>query len=138
METVCPNLSQNENLANISQKFKILDRFRRVLGGVFVEGGESREIEEHSFFYIKEVKSFNILINSLFLHEDLKGGICLFLCGQSLEEGLVGEEAVLVLGVGELLEDSLGVLLGDLIGQVGDEILELGQHHGTVLVLVVE
>lgn len=136
MKIICPNLSQNENLANISQKFKILDRFRRVLGGVFAEGGESRE--RSTVFYIKEVKSFNILINSLFLHEDLKGGICLFLCGQSLEEGLVGEEAVLVLGVGELLENSLGVLLGDLIGQVGDEILELGQHHGTVLVLVVE
>ena len=84
----------------------------------------------------------------------------LFLRDQSLEEGLVGEEAVLVLGVGELLEESLGVLLGNLIGyihkeektsfknqftfcmslltQIGDEILELGQHHGTVLVLVVE
>lgn len=53
MKIICPNLSQNENLANISQKFKILDRFRRVLGGVFVEGGESRE-RSTVFFILKK------------------------------------------------------------------------------------
>ncbi len=57
---------------------------------------------------------------------------------ESLHEGLVREEAVLVLGITELLQQFGRVLLGDLIGQVGEDVLQLGEHHGAVLVLVVE
>jgi hypothetical protein len=62
----------------------------------------------------------------------------LCLSAQPVQEGLVGDETILVLLVSQLLEELLSVLLGDLITQVGQEVVELGQHHGSVLVLVVE
>jgi len=64
--------------------------------------------------------------------------VCLCLAGEPVQEGLVGEHAVLVLGVSQLGQESHGVFLGDLISQVGEDVLELSQHHGSVLVLVVE
>merc|ERR1711893_35176 len=62
----------------------------------------------------------------------------LCLAGESVEEWGVWEHAILVLGIGQLSQKSHGVFLGDLISQVGEDVLELSQHHGTVLVLVVE
>jgi len=62
----------------------------------------------------------------------------LCLAAKPVQEGFVGDETILVLLVGQLLEHLSGVLLGDLIAQVAQKVLQLGQHHGTVLVLVVE
>jgi len=64
--------------------------------------------------------------------------MCLCLAGEPVQEGLVGEHAVLILRVSQLSQKGHGVLLGDLISQVGQDVLELSQHHGSVLVLVVK
>jgi len=64
------------------------------------------------------------------------GRLCL--AGEPVQEGLVGEHAVLIFGVSQLSQKGHGVFLGDLISQVGEDVLELSQHHGAVLVLVVE
>ena len=60
------------------------------------------------------------------------------LAGESVDEGCVGEKAVLVLSVAQLSQQLLHVLLGDLVSQVGQQVLQLGQHHGAVAVFVVE
>lgn len=65
-------------------------------------------------------------------------GVELGLAGESVDEGCVGEEAVLVLGVAQLSQQLLDVLLGDLVTHVGQQVLQLSQHHGAVVVLVVQ
>jgi hypothetical protein len=68
------------------------------------------------------------------------GRFFFFLClaAQSVDEGCVGEHTVLILGVAELGQQLLHILLGDLVAQVGEDVLQLGQHHRAVVVLVVE
>ena len=76
-----------------------------------------------------------------FLVEDGRGGMVttfLRLAAQSVDKGCVGEHAVLVLGVAQLGHQLLDVLLGDLVAQVGEDVLQLGQHHRAVVVLVVQ
>merc|ERR1711881_511050 len=70
------------------------------------------------------------------LPSDALRSLCL--AAKPVEEGAVWEETILILGVSQLSQQSHGVLLGDLISQVGQDVLELSQHHGSVLVLVVE
>ena len=60
------------------------------------------------------------------------------LASQSVKEGHVGEQTVLVLGVAQLREQLLHVVLGDLVTQVAEDVVELGEHHGAVAVLVVQ
>ena len=60
------------------------------------------------------------------------------LAGQSVQEGHVGEQAVLVLGVAQLGEQLLDIVLGDLVTKVAEDVVQLSQHHGAVAVLVVE
>merc|ERR1712158_197574 len=62
----------------------------------------------------------------------------LCLAAQPVQETLVWNETILVFLVSELVKEFTNVLLGDLIAQHDQEVLELGQHHGAVLVLVVE
>ena len=66
------------------------------------------------------------------------GEKALGLASQPVKEGHVGEESVLVLGVADLGEHLLHVLLGDLVTQVGEDVFQLSQHHGAVLVFVVQ
>jgi len=66
----------------------------------------------------------------------LRSNLCL--AAQFVQERMVGDETVLVLLGGKLLQHLLGVLLGDLVTKVAQDVLELGQHDGTILVLVVQ
>ena len=67
------------------------------------------------------------------LHSNILG-----LAGQSVQEGHVGEQAVLVLGVAQLSEQLLHIVLGHLVAEVAEDVVQLGEHHGAVAVLVVE
>jgi hypothetical protein len=60
------------------------------------------------------------------------------LAAQPVDEGSVGEHAVLILGVAQLGHQLLDVVLGDLVAQVSEDVLQLGQHHRAVVVLVVQ
>jgi hypothetical protein len=60
------------------------------------------------------------------------------LAGQPVNEGCVGEESILILRVAELGEQLLDILLGDLVTQVGQQVLQLSKHHGAVAVFVVQ
>merc|ERR1712042_45971 len=62
----------------------------------------------------------------------------LCLASQPVEEGSIWEEAILILRVSQFSQESHGVFLGNLISQVAQDVLEFSQHHGSVLVLVVE
>ena len=66
------------------------------------------------------------------------GEKALGLASQPVKEGHVGEESVLVLGVADLGEHLLHVLLGDLVAEVAQDVVQLGEHHGAVLVFVVQ
>merc|ERR1712002_668158 len=60
-------------------------------------------------------------------------------CLEALTDlGSVGEEALLIFGVSQLGEQLLHILLGDLITQVGQQVLKLSNHHGAVAVFVVQ
>merc|ERR1719167_1001803 len=58
------------------------------------------------------------------------------LAAQSVDEGSVGEESVLILGVGKLSEKLLDIFLGDFVTKVGKDVLEFSEHHGSVAVFV--
>merc|ERR1719403_687268 len=60
------------------------------------------------------------------------------LASEPVQEGHVGEEAVLILRVADLGEHLLHVLLGDLVSQVAQDVVQLSEHHGAVLVFVVQ
>ena len=60
------------------------------------------------------------------------------LAGQPINEGHVGEHAVLILRLAQLGEQLLHILLGDLVPKVAEDVVELGEHHGAVTVLVIE
>ena len=49
-----------------------------------------------------------------------------------VQEAHVGEESILVLGVAELSEELLDILLGDLVTEVAEDVVKLSQHHGAV------
>lgn len=61
--------------------------------------------------YNNDIKKQRILLGSCVLD--------LGLAGQSVNEGCVGEHTILILGVTELSEQLLDILLGDLVSQVG-------------------
>merc|ERR1712212_383216 len=63
---------------------------------------------------------------------------CLGLAAQSVDEGSVGEEALLIFGGSQLSEQLLHIPLGDLITEVGQQVLKLSNHHGAVAVFVVQ
>ncbi len=78
-----------------------------------------------SLFFCLLISVFLILVFFLFLLSKQRRLSLFFLClnlqvlglsDEALNEGLVGEESVLVLRVAELLQDGHGVLLGDLVG----------------------
>ena len=50
----------------------------------------------------------------------------------------VFELTILILRVAELGEQLLDILLGDLVTQVGQQVLQLSKHHGAVAVFVVQ
>ena len=60
------------------------------------------------------------------------------LAGETVKEGHVGEESVLILRVADLSEHLLHILLGDLVSKVAQDVVELSEHHGAVLVFVVQ
>ena len=60
------------------------------------------------------------------------------LAGESVKEGHVGEHAILILGVAKLSEQLLDIVLGHLITEVAQDVVELSQHHGAVAVFVVQ
>merc|ERR1712212_31258 len=60
------------------------------------------------------------------------------LASQPVEEGHVGEQTILILGVTELSEQLLDIVLGNLVTEIAEDVVELRQHHGAVAVLVVE
>merc|ERR1719167_514946 len=60
------------------------------------------------------------------------------LAAQSVDEGSVGGESVLILGVGKLSEKLLDIFLGDFVTKVSKDVLEFSEHHGSVAVFVVE
>merc|ERR1719348_1478945 len=55
-----------------------------------------------------------------------------------LKEGDEGHESVIILGLTELLHESLGLLLGQLLSKVGQQTEELITDHGVVVILVVQ
>ena len=60
------------------------------------------------------------------------------LASEPVQEGHVGEQTILVLGVTQLSEQLLDVVLGDLVTEVAEDVVQLSQHHGAVAVLVVQ
>merc|ERR1719336_2864383 len=56
----------------------------------------------------------------------------------SLQEGNEGHEAFIVGGLAELLHQGLGLLLGQLLSEVGEQSEQLVGKHGVVVVLVVQ
>merc|ERR1719228_3255246 len=84
------------------------------------------------------MKFFNeIVIRSLFL---VRLSLCIgnLLAAQFVQEGSVGEEAILILLTGQFIQKLGTVLLGDLITHKRQESLKLSQHHGSILVFVVQ
>merc|ERR1719491_733756 len=59
------------------------------------------------------------------------------LASQAVEERHVGEQTVLILRVADLSEHLRHILLGDLVSEVAQDVVELSEHHGAVLVFVV-
>jgi len=55
-----------------------------------------------------------------------------------LQEGFEGHESFIVLGLAELLHEGLGLLLGQLLAEVGQKTEQLVAQHGVVVVFVVE
>jgi len=60
------------------------------------------------------------------------------LAGQSVQEGHVGEQTILVLGIAKLSEQFLDIVLGHLVTEVAEDVVKLSEHHGAVAVFVVE
>jgi len=91
------------------------------------------------FFLSSDFELFEtFLANSLESLRISRGILHLCLAAEPVQEGLVGNETIFILLVGQLLKHLGGIFLGDLITKIAEEVLELGQHHGAVLVLVVE
>merc|ERR1711892_660957 len=65
-------------------------------------------------------------------------GDFLFSLAHPLEEGDEWHESIIVSGVAELLHQALGVLLGQLLSEVGEELEELVLNDGVVVVFVVQ
>merc|ERR1712029_1298363 len=65
-------------------------------------------------------------------------GKYLSLASESVKEAHVWEHAVFVLGVAELSKELLDIILGNLITKIAKNVVELGKHHGSVAVFVVE
>jgi len=55
-----------------------------------------------------------------------------------LQEGFEGDETVLILGVAELIHQVLGLLLGQLLTEVGEEQEQLMGQHSVVIIFVVQ
>merc|ERR1719228_51217 len=84
------------------------------------------------------MKFFNeIVIRSFFLVV-LWLRISNLLAAQFVQEWTVGEEAILILLTGQFIQKLGTVLLGDLITHKRQESFELSQHHGSILVFVVQ
>ena len=62
----------------------------------------------------------------------------LCLAAELVQEWCVREETILVLLTSQLIKHLDSILLGNHVPQVAQDVLQLGQHHGAVLVLVVE
>jgi len=56
----------------------------------------------------------------------------------SLQEGNEGHEAFIVGGLAELLHQGLGLLLGQLLSEVGQQTEQLVGQHGVVVIFVVQ
>ena len=69
---------------------------------------------------------------------ELKRSLGLCLSAKLVHEGFVGDETILILSASQLVKHLASILLGDHVSQVAQDVLQLGQHHGAVLVLVVE
>jgi len=65
-------------------------------------------------------------------------GHLLLSCAHTLKEGNERHESILVLGLAELLHQSLGLFLGQLLTKVGQQPEELISKHGVVVIFVVE
>merc|ERR1712080_482244 len=64
--------------------------------------------------------------------------VYLFIAAHPLEERFEGHEAVIILGLAQLLHQVLGFLLVELLPEVGEETEEFVAQHGVVVVLVVQ
>merc|ERR1739849_67224 len=69
---------------------------------------------------------------------DLEEDANLCLAAKLVQEWRVREETILVLLASQLIKHLGGILLGDQVTHVAQNVLQLGQHHGAVLVLVIE
>merc|ERR1719219_969451 len=56
----------------------------------------------------------------------------------SLQEGFEGHESFIILGFAQLLHQGLGLLLGQLLAEVGQQKEQLMSKHGVVVVFVVQ
>merc|ERR1719362_2022879 len=60
------------------------------------------------------------------------------LAAQFVQERSVGEETIFILGISQSFQKLGAVFLGDFITHKSQEGLELSQHHGSVLIFVVQ
>ena len=60
------------------------------------------------------------------------------LASQSVNEWHIWEESILILRVAKLSEKLLDIFLGDFISKIGEDVLELSEHHGSVVVFVIK
>merc|ERR1712241_885620 len=65
-------------------------------------------------------------------------GTNLSLAAQSVDEWSVWEETIFIFWIGQFSEESKSIFFGDLISQVGQDVFKLSQHHGSILVFVVQ
>merc|ERR1719167_2194327 len=94
------------------------------------------------FFHHKRSPRREIPVQRSLLECPYKAVFCsaefLGLAAQSVDEGSVGEESILILGAGKLSEKLLDIFLGDFVTKVSKDVLEFSEHHGSVAVFVVE
>jgi len=60
------------------------------------------------------------------------------LAAQFVQERSVGEETIFILGISQSFQKLGAVFLGDFITHKSQESLELSQHHGSILIFVVQ
>merc|ERR1711992_392030 len=75
---------------------------------------------------------------SLFFKVILQQCISYLLAAQFVQEGTVGEETIFILSSGQFIQKLGTILLGDFITHERQESFKLSQHHGSILIFVVQ
>merc|ERR1711992_318254 len=75
---------------------------------------------------------------SLFFKVILQQCINYLLAAQFVQEGTVGEETIFILSSSQFIQKLGAIILGDFITHKRQESFKLSQHHGSILIFVVQ